>query len=108
MVGGVIVVAVGIELTISHATGATPADYAWVILAGPAIYLAGNALFKFTLSGRVPVVRLVAIALLAVLAPLALVFDPLALSAASTVVTVGLAVILGRSGGGEVAPVEGP
>jgi low temperature requirement protein LtrA len=97
MVGGVIVVAVGIELTISHATGATSAAAAWVILAGPALYLAGNSLFKVTLSRRAPVSRLVAIAVLALLAPLALVVDPLALSTAAAVVTVTLAVSLGRA-----------
>ena len=108
MVGGVIVVAVGIELTISHATGATSAAAAWAILAGPAVYLAGNSLFKITLSRTPPVSRLVAIAVLALLAPLALVVDPLALSAAAAAVTVTLAIVLGRSRAGEVAAVEGP
>jgi low temperature requirement protein LtrA len=108
MVGGVIVVAVGIELTIGHATGATSAAAAWVILAGPALYLAGNSLFKYTLAGRPPVSRLVAIAVLALLTPLAAVVDPLALSTAAAVVTVTLAVVLGRSGSGEVAAAERP
>jgi low temperature requirement protein LtrA len=70
--------------------------------------VAGNSLFKFTLLGRPQVSRLVAIAVLALLAPLAAVVDPLALSTAAAVVTVALALVLGRSGSGEVAAAERP
>ncbi len=91
MVGGVIVVAVAVDLTIAGPRGATSAAAACAILAGPALYLTGNGLFTYTLSGRIPRPALTGIAVLAVLAPLALVFSPLALSAAAAAVTVTLA-----------------
>jgi low temperature requirement protein LtrA len=91
MVGGVLVVAVAIDLTIGRPTGPTPAATAWVILAGPALYLAGNALFGFTLTRRTPWSRLLGIAALALLAPLALAVSPLVLSALAALVTIALA-----------------
>ena len=95
MVGGVIVVAVAIDLTIAHPTGTTSTAAAAVILGGPAIYLAGNALFNYSLTGRTPWSRLVGIGVLALLVPLALAAEPLALSAAATLVTLTLALATG-------------
>jgi low temperature requirement protein LtrA len=95
MVGGVIVVAVAIELTIAHPTGTTSTAAAAVILGGPAIYLAGNALFNYSLSGRPPWSRLVGIGVLALLVPLALVAEPLVLSTAATLITLTLALATG-------------
>jgi low temperature requirement protein LtrA len=91
MVGGVIVVAVGIERTIDSPTGSTSAATALAILGGPVLYLAGNALFNLVLSGRRPWSRLAGMAALALLGPLALVVDPLALGGAATVVLLVLA-----------------
>jgi low temperature requirement protein LtrA len=95
MVGGVIVVAVAIDLTIAHPTGTTSSAAAAVILGGPAIYLAGNALFNYSLTGRTPWSRLIGIGVLALLVPLALAAEPLALSAAATLVTLTLALATG-------------
>jgi low temperature requirement protein LtrA len=91
MVAGVIVVAVGIDRTIHHPTGSTEAETAWVVLAGPAIYLAGMALFKYTLWNRIPWPPLIGIVALALLALLALAVNPLVLSAAAALVTVSFA-----------------
>jgi low temperature requirement protein LtrA len=91
MVAGVIVVAVAIDRTIGHPDGTTPAATTAVVLGGPALYLAGNGLFKRTVSGIWPASRLVAIVALAVLIPFAHLMSPLALSAATAVVTVALA-----------------
>jgi low temperature requirement protein LtrA len=91
MVAGVIVVAVGFEQTVAHPTGSTSAAVACAILGGPALFYAGNGVFKFALTRRIPVSRLVALAALALLEPLAIVASPLALSAAATVVTAALA-----------------
>jgi low temperature requirement protein LtrA len=91
MVAGVIVVAVGIEKTVAHPTGSTSAGVACAILGGPALFFAGNGVFKFALTGRIPVSRMVALAALAMLEPLALVASPLVLSAAATLVTAALA-----------------
>jgi low temperature requirement protein LtrA len=96
MVAAVIVVAVGIERTITHPTGPTGTATALVILAGPAIYLAGTALFKFTLWRRPPWPPLIAVAILAALGLLALAVTPLVLSAAAALVAVTLALMAGR------------
>jgi low temperature requirement protein LtrA len=67
MVAGIIVAAVGDEEVIAHPSGDLDFATAAVVLGGPALYLAGNALFNRALSGRVPRSRLLAIAILAVL-----------------------------------------
>jgi len=50
-----------------------------VIPGGPALFLAGHALFKWTVFGVVPVPRLVALVALAVLIPAGLAVPPVAL-----------------------------
>ena len=50
MVAGIIVTAVADELTIAHPGGHTSAATAAVILGGPALFLAGHALFKWAVS----------------------------------------------------------
>jgi len=77
MVLGVIVTAVADEEVILHPTGHMETGIALVILGGPAIYLAGDALFLWMVSGRVPGSRLVAIAALALLGILAPAVNPL-------------------------------
>jgi low temperature requirement protein LtrA len=90
MVAGIIAAAAADELTIAHpSNGATVATTA-VILGGPALYLAGNALFMGALWEHVPLSRLVAICALAALAPLALVSSVLVVSVAATLVVVAL------------------
>jgi len=91
MVGGVIVVAVAIDETIGHPGGTNAAATTAAILGGPALYLAGNAIFKRTLSGGWPRSRLLGVAALAVLVPFGHLVSPLALSAAAALITLGLA-----------------
>jgi low temperature requirement protein LtrA len=57
-----------------------------VTLGGPALFLAGHALFKYTVFDQLSWRRMIAIAALVVLAPAAVFAPPLALSAAVTVV----------------------
>jgi low temperature requirement protein LtrA len=57
-----------------------------VILGGPALYLVGNALFKWALWHHVPPVRFVAIVLLAALVPVAFVASRLVLLSGATLV----------------------
>jgi low temperature requirement protein LtrA len=90
MVLGVIVTAVADEEVILHPTGHMETAIALVILGGPAIYLAGDALFLWMLSGRVPGSRLVAIGALALLGILAPAVTPLTLAIAATLVLAGL------------------
>jgi low temperature requirement protein LtrA len=96
MVAGVIVIAVAIELTMTEPRGDTSVATAAVILGGPALYLAGSTLFDLALTGHAPRSRLGAIVLLAALAPLAAVVEPLVLSSAAMLVVLALAIATGR------------
>ena len=60
-------------------------------MGGPAIYLIGNSLFNGALTGRLPRSRLVAIGILLSLGLLGRATTQLGLSAAATVVILGLA-----------------
>ena len=91
MVAGVIVTAVADELTIAHPDGHPRAATTVVILGGPALYLAGHALYKRALSGRIYVSRLVAIVALGALVPLGIVVAPLVLAVTATLVLVAVA-----------------
>ena len=92
MVAGIIVTAVGDELVIAHPTGHTDVATVATVLGGPALFLAGHALFKYTLFGAVSVPRLVAIALLGAFVPVALSLPPLIVAIVATLVVVGVAV----------------
>jgi low temperature requirement protein LtrA len=73
IVAGVIVGAVGDELMLAHPDHVTGAGVA-ALVGGPALYLVGNALFKWVTNDRPapPLSHLVGLALLAVLLPFAL------------------------------------
>lgn len=88
MVAGIIVAAVAIELTISHPLKHGTVATAAVSLGGPALYLAGHALFKWAISGRRPWSRVIAIAALAALIPVAAVSPILLTSAVAGLVVV--------------------
>src|SRR4029079_9685902 len=71
IVAGIIVVAVADELVVTYPhghDGATDLASALVILGGPALYLAGNALFKRLSAPNVPLSHLVGLGFLAILA----------------------------------------
>ncbi len=51
LVAGVIVAAVGDELVIAHPTEVLPAAEVAVVVAGPAVYLLGHALFRLRMTG---------------------------------------------------------
>jgi low temperature requirement protein LtrA len=90
MVAGIIVTAVGDELVLAHPGGHADAATTTVLL-GPALFLAGHALFKRLVFGRLSVPRLLAIAVLAGLWPLGSAVPPLLLSLAATVVVAAVA-----------------
>ena len=88
LVAGIIVAAVGDELVLAHPTGhGNPAATA-AILGGPALYLAGNLLFKRATAERLPLSHLGGLVLLALLIPLAGLASPLAIATAATLVLV--------------------
>jgi low temperature requirement protein LtrA len=100
MVGGVIVSAVGIDLAIAEPSAVSSATTAAVIVGGPAIYVAGNLMFKHALTGEVLRDRVIALVLLAALFALAGTATRLELMVAATAVTLGLALASAR----EVSP----
>jgi low temperature requirement protein LtrA len=91
MVAGIIAAAGADELTIAHPTDEATVATTALILGGPALYLVGNALFKWALWDRLPRSRLVAICALAALVPLAVVSSALGLLVAATLVIVAVA-----------------
>ena len=92
IIAGIIVAAVADELTLHHPGGHTDIKTAAVILGGPALYLAGNALFKWLTAPYPPLSHLVGLALIAVLILAVPFLPPLALSAAVTAVLILVAV----------------
>jgi low temperature requirement protein LtrA len=91
MVGGVIVFAVAIELTITEPTAGSTWEAAATLLGGSALYLAGNLLYKRALLGGLATSRLVTVAALACLLPVALAVNRLVLSALTMLVLFALA-----------------
>jgi low temperature requirement protein LtrA len=92
IVAGIIVAAVADELTLHHPGGHTDLKTAAVILGGPALYLAGNLLFKWLTAPWAPLSHTVGLGLLALLTLTVPFLPPLALSAAATVVLILVAV----------------
>ena len=84
IVAGIIVTAVGDELTLTHPHGHADLKSTLVILGGPALYLAGNALFKRLSAPRLPLSHLAGLGLLILLIPASWFATPLALSAGAT------------------------
>ena len=84
IVAGIVVAAVADELVLAHPAGHLEPAATAVLLGGPALYLLGNALFKWTIAGRLPLSHPVGLALLALLVPLAPALSPSALAAATT------------------------
>jgi low temperature requirement protein LtrA len=91
MVAGIIAAAGADELTIAHPTDEATVATTALILGGPALYLVGNAMFKWALWDRLPRSRLVAICALAALVPLAVVSSALTLLVAAALVLVVVA-----------------
>jgi len=88
LVAGIIVSAVGNDLVMAHPHGhASPAQIV-ALLAGPAIYLLGSALYKRVVYAHTPRSHLLAALVLAALAPVAARADLLVLGWATTAVVV--------------------
>ena len=97
IVAGIVVCAVADELTIAHPGGHMELPVAVAMLGGPALYLAGNVFFKRASAKNYPLSHLVGLGLLAVIAPFALWFTPLALGTATTAVLILVAIWETRS-----------
>lgn len=99
-VAGIIVTAVSDELVLAHPAGHTDFKTAATTLAGPALFLIGNLIFKRILIGSRALSHSIGLGLLALLAPAALIVPPLAFGAASSLILVVVAIWETRSLGG--------
>jgi low temperature requirement protein LtrA len=86
MVAGIIVAAVGDELTIAHPHDTGSLMTTAVILGGPALYLLGHSLYKRVVFGILPPSRIVALVVLLALIPAGLVLSNLAISVAAMLI----------------------
>jgi low temperature requirement protein LtrA len=103
LVAGVIVAAAGYEVAIAQPDNALNVATACLILGGPALFLVGQTLFKWSLWGHVPLDRLAAIGAVLVLIPVAVVSTVLVLLSLATTVVVAAAWLSsrGRAPGGD-------
>jgi low temperature requirement protein LtrA len=94
IVAGIIVTAVGDELVLHHPgghDGHTDAATLAILLGGPALYLAGNSMFKRLSAPYFPLSHSAGLALLALLIPSGAFATPLAISVATTAVLIVVA-----------------
>lgn len=91
LVAGIVVTAVGDELALTHPLGPVDLGTALVLLGGPGIYLAGDALFRRATIGKAPRSHLGGLLALALLAPVAGAMTPMTLSLATSGVLVAVA-----------------
>jgi low temperature requirement protein LtrA len=92
MVAGIVVTAVGVELVIGHPLGHTKPAWIAVILGGPALFLAGRAVFEYQVFTRVSRDRPIGLLVLAALTPAVFLIPPLLASLAATTVLAGIAI----------------
>jgi low temperature requirement protein LtrA len=90
MAAGIVISAVGDELTISHAGEHASIAVTAILLGGPALFLAGHALFKWIVFGRLSSPRITAVVLLAALVPLGTMLSRLELLAIAMLVVVAV------------------
>jgi low temperature requirement protein LtrA len=91
MVAGIIVSAAADEKVLSDPAATASTASAWMILGGPALFLAGHAAFKLVVWRYVSWSRLAGIAVLALLAPVAKAIPELALAACAAAVVAAVA-----------------
>ncbi|GAB3178120.1 low temperature requirement protein LtrA [Micromonospora palomenae] len=92
MVAGMVVVAVGDELVITHPLGHPEPAWLPVILGGPALFLVGRAIFEYAVFGRVSLPRVVGALALVALIPAMRPLPPLTVATAAALVLAGIAV----------------
>ncbi|WBB64826.1 low temperature requirement protein A [Micromonospora sp. WMMD812] len=92
MVGGIVAISVSDELVIEHPLGNTPPAWAAVILGGPALFLAGRAIFEYSVFGRVSRGCVAGILVLPATSPATIVLPPLLVAATAALVLAGIAV----------------
>ncbi|MET8835721.1 low temperature requirement protein A [Micromonospora sp. NPDC004540] len=92
MVAGIVAISVGDELVIEHPFGHTPPAWAAVIFGGPALFLAGRAIFEYVVFGRVSRDRVAGVLVLAAISPATIFLPPVLVAAAAALVLAAIAV----------------
>jgi low temperature requirement protein LtrA len=92
MVGGIILTAAGDDVVLTAPGAIGVGSTTWLVLGGPAMYVAGHLAFKLNVWRRLSWSRLAALALLALLGLLAPHVTALALSACAAATVIGVAV----------------
>ena len=91
MVAGIIVAAAADEKLLADPTAEATVPSAWLILGGPALFVAGHAAFKYAVWRKVPWTRLAGVAGLALLALTVPVLPEVALAACAAAVVAAIA-----------------
>ena len=91
LIGGIIVAAVADELMIHHTHEPIDAPAACVLVGGPLVYLAGNAVYKKVVYGWYPPSHLFGVVVLALLFPLGFMTDRLMLGGFTTLTLIVVA-----------------
>ena len=86
LIGGVIATAVGNDLVLAHPHDPLKTAYVVILVAGPAIYLLGSAIYKKAVYGVVPASHMVGVAALVLLVPVAYAVDLLTMGWLTTIV----------------------
>jgi low temperature requirement protein LtrA len=92
MIAGIIAIAAADELTVAHPGEPGTLASITLTLGGTALFVAGQAFFKWAVFGVLPFSRAVAVAALMASIPLGFAMPTLALSGAAGLIVVGLAV----------------
>jgi low temperature requirement protein LtrA len=91
IVAGVVVTAVADELVLAHPVDHAEPSTALAIVSGPALFLLGNAAFKWTIDANTPISHFAALGSLAILATLGSIQSPLLLAAEATAILMATA-----------------
>jgi low temperature requirement protein LtrA len=92
MVAGLVGVSAGDALVITHPAGHIQPAWIAVILGGPALFLAGRAIFEYAVFSRVSPDRVIGVLVLAAVSPAMLPAPPLLAALTATIVLAGVAV----------------
>jgi low temperature requirement protein LtrA len=91
MLAGVVAIAVGFELDITHPHEHTKPAWIAVMFGGPVLFLAGRAFFEYAVFARVSRDRLIGVLVLAAVAPTMLFVPPLKAAIVAALVLAGVA-----------------
>ena len=92
MVAGLVAISAGDDLAITHPAGHTKPAWIAVILGGPALFLAGRAIFEYAVFSRVSPDRAIGILVLAAVSPAMIFAPPLLAALAAAVILAGVAI----------------